>query len=237
MSERAPYSRVYWSVNRDPKFHGIYSDDGAFALWVRLLMTADALWPADAPLPRSARPRSLAKLVKAGIVDLMPDDFYRIRGLDAERGRRSAAATRPPTGTQLGPKRDPDGNTAETSQDKPSTRQAETPRDPADIYWQLIGKYPTDKVLSWVDDLTGKYGADATIRALVRAHTDDRATSTLLGRAQDALRAEARELDRQERSDEKARLAAKRAEPRLEEPWRADLRAAIERQYREGGLG
>ena len=231
MKAAADYVRVYQTVVDDPKFAGIYDDDHHFSTWVRLLMAADAIWPASCPIPFGTRKASLTALVDAGIVDLMPDDFYRIRGLDAERGRRSAAATRPPTGTQLGPKRDPDGNTAETSQDKPSTRQAETPRDPADIYWQLIGKYPTDKVLSWVDDLTGKYGADATIRALVRAHTDDRATSTLLGRAQDALRAEARELDRQERSDEKARLAAKRAEPRVEEPWRADLRAAIERQY------
>lgn len=109
----------------------------------------------------------------------------------------------------------------------------EEPRDPADAYWSLTGKYPTEKTLSWVDDLTAKYGGDATIRALVTAHTADRATATLIGRAQDILRAEARQLDRKEREDEKRRLAEKRAIPRIEEPWRAEYRESIRRHYEE----
>lgn len=234
MSERQPYSRIYWSVADDPKFLNVYDDDAAFALWLRLLMAADALWPAPAPLPRSARPKPLAKLVDAGIIDLMPGDRYRVHGLDSERNRRATAAKRDPNGTQLPPKRDPDGNTAKPSQAE--TSQAETPRaggvaDPAEAYWSLTGKFPTDKPLSWIDDLTRKYGADATIRALAKAHTADRSAATLLGRAQDILRAEARQIDRQEREDEQARLREKRAKPRTIEPWRQELAEAIERQY------
>ena len=83
MSERAPYSRVYWSVMDDPKFDGIYDDDAAFALWMRLLMIADALWPSPAALPRTTRAKPLAKLVEAKLSDLLAKDRYRIRGLDA----------------------------------------------------------------------------------------------------------------------------------------------------------
>lgn len=119
MSDRAPYSRVYWSVADDPKFVGIYDDDAAFALWVRLLMTADALWPAPAPLPRSARVRPLTKLVDAGLIDLLTGDRYRVHGLDAERQRRATAAYR-------GPRRDPNG-----SQSGTQTRRDETRRDKA----------------------------------------------------------------------------------------------------------
>lgn len=107
----------------------------------------------------------------------------------------------------------------------------DTVADPAEAYWSLTGRFPTEKSLSWVDDLTRKYGAEATIRALVKAHTADRDSGTLLGRAQDVLRSEARQLDRAERDDEQARLREKRAVPRVQEPWRQELAAAIEKQY------
>lgn len=237
MSERAPYSRVYWSITDDPRFADVYGDDAALALWLRLLMSADAMWPGSAPLPRSARPKALGRLVEAGIVELVGMDHYRIHGLDNEREKRKAAATtRGPSGDRSVTVRVPNGDLAKPSLAEPSTSRAEAPRedvDPADAYWQLTGKYPTEKTLSWVDDLTAKYGGDATIRALVTAHTADRATATLLGRAQDILRAEARQLDRREAQDEQRRLAEKRAIPRVEEPWRAEFREAIQRQYDE----
>jgi hypothetical protein len=230
MSERAPYSRVYWSINSDPKFVNVIGNDAALALWLRLLMTADALWPAIAPLPRSARPKPLSVLIEAGLVDPVGTDFYCIRGLDAERGRRGAAAKRVPDGSQMGPKREANGNTDETRRDKTSTRHTEA-RDPADAYWSLTGRYPAGKTLAWIDDLLSKYGAEASIRAIVKAHTEDDATGTLLGRAQDILRAEARQLDRAEREDEQRRLAEKRAKPRVVEPWRQEFAESIAKQY------
>lgn len=105
MSERAPYSRVYWSIVDDPKFVNIYGDDHHLATWLRLLMAADALWPASCPLPVTARKASITALAEAGLIDLLPFGF-KVRGLDAERGRRREAASRPPT------KRDPDGSHA-----------------------------------------------------------------------------------------------------------------------------
>jgi len=103
--------------------------------------------------------------------------------------------------------------------------------DPADAYWSLTGRYPTDRPLAWIDDLTSKYGADATVRALARAHIADPKTATLLGRAQDLLRAEARSLDRQEQEAEKARLREKRAIPKVIPAWEQEFRAALEAKY------
>lgn len=143
MSERAPYSRIYWSVMDDPKFEHVYGDDAAFALWMRLLMNADALWPAPAALHRTVKDRPLAKLVDTGIVDLLPGDRYRIHGLDAERGRRRDAARtgseRDPNGTRTGTKREANGSPAraftetnrdELHQDKPTRVNARNEPEP-----------------------------------------------------------------------------------------------------------
>lgn len=236
MSDRAPYSRLYWSVMDDPKFRSVYRDDAAFALWMRLLMAADAMWPAPAPLPKSARSKPLALLVESGIVDMVDDDRYRIHGLDAERNRRKAlATTRGPLGDRTVTGRSPDGDLDEKRREETSNSRAETPRDAADVYWQLTGKYPAGRALEWIDNLASTYGAEAASAALAKAYTLDRSVSNLLSRAQDILRGDARKLDLVEREAEKARLAEKRAVPRVEEPWRAELREAIQRQYDQEG--
>lgn len=105
------------------------------------------------------------------------------------------------------------------------------PRDPADIYWQLTGKYPGEKTLPWIDQLTSTYGSETVIRHLVGAHMADSAASTLLGRTQDLLRAESRQLDKRERDAEEASLKAKRAVPRKLEPWQEEFRQRIQEQY------
>src|SRR3990172_6556006 len=116
MSERQPYSRVYWAIRHDPKLQGIYSNDRHLATWLRLLIAADATWPAPADIPANARPPSVAALPTCGLVDLLGDGLCTIHGLDAERGRRREAASRgassTPTGTQVGTNRDPSGDLA-----------------------------------------------------------------------------------------------------------------------------
>lgn len=94
MSERAAYSRVYWTVIDDPKFELVYDDNDALATWLRLLLIADQAHPAPAHLPRGARAAVVNKLAKAGIVDLLPGDRYRIHGLAAERAWRKAEGAR-----------------------------------------------------------------------------------------------------------------------------------------------
>jgi hypothetical protein len=234
MSERRPYSRIYWSVLDDPKFETIYGDDAAFALWVRLLLTADALWPSPAPLPRGTKPKALVRLVEAGIVDTLSGDRYRIHGLDNEREiRKQLATTRGPDGHRTVTGREASGDLAKPSQaeTKPSQGQAEA-RDPADIYFRLVGRFPSSKALPWIDRLAEQYGSEPTCSAMAAAFMDDRDTQTLLGRTEDRLAADARKLDLKERAEEKQRLVEKRAQPRVEEAWRAEFRAAIEEQYR-----
>lgn len=87
------YSRVYHEAVDDPKFRDVWGNDACLALWVRLLVMADEAWPASAALPRSTKRRALDVLVNVRLVLLHPDgDHYRIRGLDAERARRSQLA-------------------------------------------------------------------------------------------------------------------------------------------------
>ena len=100
MSDRAPYSRVYWSVMDDPKFDGIREDPRHFGSWGLLLIVADMAWPAPAFPPPAVSKTSMRLLIEAGLVDSLSGGRFRIHGLDAERGRRRDAA-------RTGSKRDP----------------------------------------------------------------------------------------------------------------------------------
>lgn len=84
-----PYSRVYHSVIDDPKFGAVYDDDRRLATWLRLLMAADASWPASASIPRRVSRSALAHLVDVGLVDLAPKDRYFVHGLARERADRA----------------------------------------------------------------------------------------------------------------------------------------------------
>lgn len=112
MSERAPYSRVYWSIVDDEKFVTVYDNDAHLAAWLRLLLIADQAHPASAHLPTNVRKASVKALANVGLIDVT-GGRYRVRGLDAERRRRRDAATtgptRDPNGTPTGSKRDPSG--------------------------------------------------------------------------------------------------------------------------------
>lgn len=123
MTERAPYSRVYWAIVDDPRFRAIYDDNNHLATWLRLLITADALWPASCELPAKARRRSLGALTESGLIEVS-GNRYRVHGLDAERGRRRDAA-------RTGTKRDSNGTQTGTERDSrpgPKTRRDETSR-------------------------------------------------------------------------------------------------------------
>lgn len=113
---------------------------------------------------------------------------------------------------------------------------AREPTDPADVYWSLAGRYPVGKPLAWIDDLSGRFGQEATTKALVKAHMADRNVATLLGRTADILAAEARALDRAERADEEKRLRQKRAMPKPLTGPDAEFRAMLEARYAELGV-
>ena len=213
MSDRAPYSRVYWTIRNDARLREIYPNNGHLATWLRLLIAADMAWPAPADLPSSVNKRSLSTLVEAGVIELHDGGLFTFHGLDTERGRRKAFATsRPSSGPQVVPTPDPSGFATQglsrvkgkTSKDEPSSG------DPADTYWSLTGRYPTDKVLKWIDDLAAQYGVDALVAAIAGSHQLDPDASTLLGRATTALKRDARKLDLEERRAVEVRIAENR---------------------------
>ena len=85
-----PFVRVYYEIIDDPRFERVYPDDHALAAWLRLLIEADAMYPAPAPLPRRVRAQAMRLLIDEGIVELVNADHYRIHGLAAERTGRYA---------------------------------------------------------------------------------------------------------------------------------------------------
>lgn len=167
MSERAAYSRVYWSIIDDPKFANVYDDDRALAAWLRLLLVADQAWPASAHLPGNVRRQAVAVLVGSGLVDLLHGGRYRIHGLDAERQRRKEAATRNPTGTQQGPNRDPNGlSTPGLRRDEKETRRDEPSETRA----------PVMVVIDYLEERTGRpytFGAGSTVHETLTADVRD----------------------------------------------------------------
>lgn len=190
MSDRAAYSRVYWSVMDDPKFDGIREDPRRFGSWSILLIAADMAWPAPAYVP-STVPRSCYRaLVTAGLVDELTGGRFRIHGLAAERGRRRDAATRSgtgrdPDGSQTGGNREPDGalDEAETRQDEEKTSRGsareslpgDDGRADLEAYLLITRRAPSPRQRQVLDgvlqfhDLSGpQWSADIMLR-----HPDD----------------------------------------------------------------
>ena len=218
MSERAPYSRVYWSIIDDEKFAEVYDSDRALACWLRLLIAADAIWPAPASIPATSSKTSVALLVRVGLVDLQAGGRYRIHGLDAERGIRRLAATRlrlgqDPTGDQPVPNREPVAfevpgrSLAEPSRAKPS--QAEPAREPALDAYQAIMVNVSKDALTFLDDLVAAHGQEATARAIGEASLKGK--DKLLSRTKTLLVLRERRAGQAEAAEERQRVAAHRA--------------------------
>ena len=164
VSERAPYSRVYWAISDDPKFASVYDDNDHLATWLRLLMMADALWPASAQIPANARKASVKALADAELIDFVAGGRFRVHGLDAERGRRREAARtgtkRDPDGTPTGPERvsntGPKPRQAETHQAEP-TREIPDGRDDLEAFLVIKRRAPSLKQRVLLDDVLTRH--------------------------------------------------------------------------------
>lgn len=82
------YTRIYHTIVDDPKFEEVYDDDARLSWYVRLLMAADATYPAAAPLPFGMPAEVLEHLTKRGIVVRVRGGHYRIKAHEAERESR-----------------------------------------------------------------------------------------------------------------------------------------------------
>ena len=83
-----PYSRVYHEIVDDPMFERVYRNPHALGTWLQMLLTADAMYPTTAPM--TSRNPTVRLLIDCGLVIELPGNRYSIRGLKAERERRSA---------------------------------------------------------------------------------------------------------------------------------------------------
>lgn len=236
------YARIYWTVMDDPKFDGIREDARLFGSWSLCLVMADMAWPASAYVPPTVPRSAFRRLADCGLLDELPGHRFRVHGMDKERERRSQSASHAASTRWRNAPRNADGNAPRNAESMPSQaeqirEEQSTPAtrapDPGDVYWTLTGRYPTDKVLGWVDDLSASYGPEAVIRALATTHRDDPHTNTLLGRTQDNLRAEARALDLKEQATVRASLKEQRAQPRVERD-EAAIRAEVQRLMQPG---
>lgn len=90
MSAKGPYARVYQSIVDDPMFERVFHNDHALATWLRMLLLADAMHPVSAPM--TSRNPTVRLLIDCGLVIEKPANRYSMRGLSAERERRSHAA-------------------------------------------------------------------------------------------------------------------------------------------------
>jgi hypothetical protein len=210
-----PYVRVYYRIIDDPKFSSVYDNDAALAAWLRLLLAADAMYPAPATIPRAVRPAALKILADAELIDLLPGDRYRMHGLASERERRRDQASNAARerwdrakGKADAMPEQSDSNAAASgpamhsapllsepsiSAPLPSTEAGEewdeTVKDGADAYYQVTGRFPTDRILSWINRLTKLYGDDLFSRLLSKCYLEDSDPRTLLGRVEERCKA------------------------------------------------
>jgi hypothetical protein len=185
MSDRR-YSRVYWSVQDDPKFDGIREDMRHMGTWLTLLLAAEQSWPAPAYAPPIVSRTSFRVLVEAGLVDELSGGRYRIHGLDNERGVRSqqaadAAAKRwhsdrnaTASDTRMPSKAEQSKDEKEQSIARES-HPADDGRADLEAFLLITRKAPTPRQRALLDglldrhDLTGpKWAADIMMR-----HPDD----------------------------------------------------------------
>lgn len=216
MSER-PYSRVYHEIVEDERFREVYGDDAALATWLRLLIIADAAYPTAAPIPRSCKDVPLSRLVDAGLVEMVGEDVFRIHGLVAERERRSKQASEAANTRWHGADHAPvmrqhaDADATamldEPSKDKQRRDEQDAREEPdaAVAYHRITGRFPSEPVLQWLNQMSRDHPEEAVVRTLAAQFAQDHTLGTLLSRTDSALKLAAHERAKQE---ERARHAA-----------------------------
>ncbi len=207
--------RVYYSVIDDPRFASVYHDARNFGTWTQLLLVADAMWPAAAPVPAYVNKAALKGLVEAGLVEVFPHQHFRIHGLDAERANRSEqgrlgglASARSRAVERPLNDRSTEGQLAEQSKAEQSKAEQ---GDPLDTYWTLSGSFPSGNAKKWLEEMSNEFGPEATSNALASEWSHG-SRNDFLKRAQNRLRADvvkvARALEVKVTEKEQARRAA-----------------------------
>ena len=109
------YARVYYEIVDHPRFERVYRNPSALGTWLQMLLTADAMYPMTPPMP--PRNPTVRLLIDVGLVIQKPGNRYSMRGLEAERERRSAIG-RNAAAVRHGSERNANALPAEQSKEK-----------------------------------------------------------------------------------------------------------------------
>ena len=251
-----PYSRLYWRVKGDKRFEHVYGCDPCWAAYTRLLIDAEASYPAPASLPRTLKPHARTQLAEAGIIELQPHDCFIVHGLKAERDRRSEAARgsaegrwapqygsiAPSNAPALPPQyeRNATAMLTEPRRDEPNLAEpSQAPETGPDVWYWVTLRYPDKRVNAnlwdWLSRLCDDFGVVRLWEVMRTCYAQDRNKGTLLTRTEAVL---SRETDQAERASERERLAEKRKpiviQPKPEEtPEERERREAAFAKMRE----
>lgn len=233
MSDRRPYSRVYWEVMDDEKFDGVREDVRLFGSWSLLLVVADMAWPSPAFVPPTVPKAALAVLSERGLVDLMPGHRFKLRGLAAERTRRSDSAR---NAAALRWQREGNAETMpRRGRDEAEQSQAEQTREENDVvhdYYRMTARFPNETIKGWLERLSNEFGYDATSRKLGAEYLADTSLRTLLGRVENGLKSDVHLTSKKAAEAEKTRLEEWNASRKVS-PEQAAINQARIREIQE----
>ena len=176
------YVRVYYSIVDDERFECVYGTPH-LATWLRLLLLADAMWPASAHIPATERRASLAVLTSCGLIEMLPGGRFRVHGLDSERERRKEAAAiggraRQRTLSERSANAMPPLSLAKQSKDKQSRAEQVDPLDERvdiDAFVATRFRLPTPGQRAFMDAYVATFDQTGPERAsrLIWGHPDD----------------------------------------------------------------
>ena len=224
MSER-PWVKVYREIIDDTRFETIYPNDRNLATWLRMLIMADAMYPAPAPLAGFSRAAVQALTDPAcGLVEIVGDRHFRLHGLKTERSQQSDAGKIGAAARwgRIAPASDP-GMGCDAYQLSPAqtipTELSPAPTGP-DIWYAVTAKYPDRRThpaqWEWITRLATDFGVEA-FEAALRAEITAGPRNTMLSRTE-------------------ARLLRKNDEPKPPKPpqplpaWKQDFKVLLEQR-------
>jgi hypothetical protein len=248
MSGDDRYTRHFWRFADE--FPDVYDDDAAYATWCRLLRLADMAWPVAATLPFGAKKAAMAKLTMdrdgGPLVQMVTSTTYRIRGMDKHRAKRSQSgkdaadarwgnADSNAIGNASGNAKGNAERNAEMMpsreekrrEEESSTEQAAP--DAAESLYQRTGRFPSPKVIAWLNDISRDHGEERLVRAIDSTPCTTANIGDYIEGVRNALRAEDHAAERAERDDEKRRNREKRAP--IANATRDAIREAVAARY------
>lgn len=198
-----PYSRLYHQMADE--FPDVF-DGPDLADYMRLLVAADQSYPTKAKWSGHTTRRVLNRLADAGLI-VVDGARYSVRGMDKERAERAehARVAANARHARSNAPSTPPSNAHGTAQSMPSREEksreetSSTARGPDafEVYQQVTGSWPSQKVTPWLSSLVDDYPEADVCDALILVAGQDPTRSTLMSRVRDHLAAEAHRANRE----------------------------------------